>query len=88
MSTSCWLVIRLCLLLTLAFTPKTGGAQNTAPERDERLDRLRRGRHPGFTRRCLNWNEKSGQGEQFHRPERDYEVTLGRTGGFLKKAEC
>ena len=35
MSSSSWLVIRVCLLLTLAFTPRNGGAQNTAPERDE-----------------------------------------------------
>ena len=35
MSSSCWLVIRVSLFLTLAFTPRNGDAQNTAPERDE-----------------------------------------------------
>ena len=35
MSSSYWLVIRVCLFLTLAFTPRNGGAQNTVPERDE-----------------------------------------------------
>ena len=35
MSSSCWLVIRVSLFLTLAFTPRSGYAQNTAPERDE-----------------------------------------------------
>ena len=35
MSSSCWLVIRVSLFLTLAFTPRNGYAQNTAPERDE-----------------------------------------------------
>jgi len=35
MSSSCWPAIRLCLLLTLAFTPGNGGAQNTVRESDQ-----------------------------------------------------
>ena len=35
MSSLGWPVIRVCLLLTLAVTPRTGGAQNTAPPSDQ-----------------------------------------------------
>ena len=35
MSSLGWPVIRVCLLLTLAVSPRTGGAQNTAPPSDQ-----------------------------------------------------